>query len=379
MKSVACFLTVLTCMILLSGCWDYMDLERRTSVLAIGIDRDKSNPKHYLVTIQIPIPKSIMGGKGGTKGEQAVSVMSATGTTLNEAVSNMQKRLNQTEFYGHTRIVVFSEEVAREGLGNLLDALRRDPQIRRLLWPMVVKGSAKELLLANPKIEQIPTVFIVDLFQSGVKRGLYPNITLGEFYNDVSDTSAEAGMNYVEGKGAEFKWRGFAVFNKDRMIGILDDKEVWSLLQLREEKVAGEIDVPCSSSTPGKEKKFITYRPKTIRVKKSFTPKGDSFQAVYNVRLEGDIIESQCDIDFTKISNIERLQKELAQQMESSAKLLISKLQKKLQVDELKLGSYARGKAPDWWDAEKWKKSFPEGEIKVSYDVNIRRTGMEMK
>lgn len=376
MSKAAYLLLIMICMTLVTGCWDNEDLEMRTSVVAIGIDRPKEDKTRYTVTIQVPIPNMIMGGAGGEQGKEAIRVMSATGNSVYEATTNLQRRLNQAFFLGHTRIVVFSEEVAREGIEELLDPFRRSPQIRRMMWPMVVKGSARELLLSNSKLEQIPSVFIMDLLENGAKRGLIPNITLGQLFSDLSDSSTEAGINYVIASKEEFKWNGLAVFSQDRMVGILNDDEVWSLLHLREEQIAGEIDAPCA----GEQRNLVTYRPKTIQVKKLFSPDGaGKYQAVFRVRLEGDVIESQCDMDFTTEKNLKSLEESLSRNMNEKAEKLIRKLQKDYKSDVLKLGTFVRISHPQWWNAEKWKEIFPHGEIQVKYDVHIRRTGMELR
>ncbi|MEW9671910.1 Ger(x)C family spore germination protein [Ammoniphilus sp. 3BR4] len=378
MKRAVSLILLIVCLTLVTGCWDNTDLELRTSVVAIGVDRSKTDKGRYTMTIQVPIPNLIMGGAGGEQGQEAIRVMSATGNTLNEASSNLQKRLNQVLFYGHTRILVLSEEVAKEGIEELLDPFRRAPQIRRLMWPMVVKGSARELLLSNTKLEQIPTVYIMDLLDNGAERGLIPHVTIGHLFADLSDSSTEAGMNYVEASKEEFKWNGFAVFRQDRMAGTLKDGEVWSLLHLRENQLAGEIDVPFGGTR--KKRNLVTYRPKTIRVNKDFTPKGDTgYEAEYRIRLEGDVIESQCDIDFSQEKNIEKLEKVLSEEMTNQAKKMIHKLQKEYKSDVLKLGTFVRATHPQWWTAEKWIEVFPYGKIQVTYEVHIRRTGMEIR
>ncbi|MET3291508.1 UNVERIFIED_CONTAM: spore germination protein KC [Brevibacillus sp. OAP136] len=369
-------MVLLLAMTLLSGCWDSQELEHRTSVVAFGIERSQTNGQ-LMLTIQVPIAQKIMGGTGGIKGQEAIRVMSATGKDLREATAHLQMRLNQELFFGHARILVISEEMAREGIDKILDPYRRSPQIRRLMWPMVVKGSSRELLLANPKIEQIPTIFIIDLLRNGARRGLIPDITLGKVFNDYSDQSIEMTMNYVLAKDKEFKWHGLAVFRDDKLRGRLIDDEVWSLLQLRDDKIAGQMDVSCEQNQKG-PKKLATFRPKEIQVKKSITPKGNSYRAQYHVRLEGDIIESRCQVDFSQSKNIERLQKELNKEGERRAKRLFAKLQNEYHSDVLGLGKLARATQPNWWNAKMWKKTFSEGYIQATYDVRIRRTGMEM-
>lgn len=187
-------LVILSLPFVIAGCWDRQEIEERTSVVAIGVDKvKKENTSLLRVTVQIPIPNQIAsgagGGGGGKSGLEAVRVMSSTGRTFLEAINNLQKRLNQQLFYGHTRIIAFGEEAARNGVDSIIDGLRRDPQIRRLLWPIVIKGEALDLLKANPKLEQIPTVFLMSMIEIDTKLRRIPDITLGKFYIALSNTA----------------------------------------------------------------------------------------------------------------------------------------------------------------------------------------------
>lgn len=365
-------------MFALTGCWDSLDLEQRTSVVAIGIDLTEDK-KQYVITVQIPIPQKIMGGAGAEKGEEAIKVMSAIGKTLNEALSNLQNRLNQQLFYGQARLIIFSETAARAGIEETLDYFRRSPQMRRLLWPLVVRGKASELLQANPRLEQLPSIFVMDLLETGVERGIIPDVSLGQLFTDLSTATAQATINYVSATKDEVKWDGLAVFRGDKMVGTLQDDEVWALLQIRDEKIAEGIDVPCMMDKTG-GKKLVSFRPKSIKVKNAFSITGEeSFSAKYHVRLEGDIIESQCDLDFTKLEVLEKLQGELSKEAKRRAGQMVAKLQKELHSDVLHLGLHARSQSTAWWSKEKWERAFPKGDIRVNYDVLIRRTGMETK
>ncbi|MBP1154578.1 MULTISPECIES: hypothetical protein [unclassified Paenibacillus] len=125
--------------------------------------------------------------------------MSSTGLTVVDAFNNMQKRLNQQLFYGHTRIIAIGEEIAKEGVKDVTDAFRRDPQLRRLLWPVVVKGEVAGLLRASPELEQIPTtVFLMSLIETGDESGRIPDMNLGKFYINLSSSISHPYLNYFE-------------------------------------------------------------------------------------------------------------------------------------------------------------------------------------
>jgi spore germination protein KC len=363
---------------LLSGCWSRRELDERNSLLAIGIDRVKGKTELYKVSVQIPIPNKIAGrqGQGGGGGESAVKVMSATGRSIGDALNNLQKRLNQRVFIGHLRVLAISEEVAREGMEQVMDGFRRDPQIRRLLWPIIVKGSASDLLEIKPKLVQIPVVYIMELIESGSKTGMIPDQSLGNYFVETSTQSLQTYLNYVEAYQDEISWKGLAVIHGQKMVGALNDIQSGVLLQVREKMPGGDVVIPL----PGKKDEFFTFRPHFVKSKLKVSEQGSQHEAVYHVTLQGDIIETTVPANYKKEEYIEKLQELVRGEMEKRAAKLLQQLQKELKTDVLKLGMALRAHHYwEYWVKHDWEKDFPTFKIKILYTIKIRRLGMEMK
>lgn len=365
--------------LLLTGCWDRREIEERTSVVAIAIDKSKENPDMILLTVQIPIPIRIAGsgagGGGGGGGKNSVQVMSATGRTVVDAFQNLQKRLNQELFYGHTRIIAIGEEIAKAGLNHVLDPFRRDPEIRRLLWPIVVKGEGRELLAAKPILEQIPTVYIMTLIENGAKSGRIPDINLGSFFIDLSSRSRDPYLNYVEVNKDDIKWSGVALFRSDRMVGKLNERETWRVMRIREKKDGGNIvfqygDNPGHLATINTE--FVSSK-----IKVSF--QGDKAIVRIVVKIESNLLEKTFDADLTDAQTIKQMEDDAARYLEDNTAKLIGKLQHEYKSDAFGIGSHIKSRHPAMWKKMNWEKQYPEADIRVSYSVRLRNTGMEMR
>jgi spore germination protein KC len=135
-------LTKLLCVIpfvipLLTGCWDRLEIEERAVVLGISVDvagpsADKEEDEiSYLagsysaphnemirVAVQIALPGKIPlgpgesgGGKGGAR--QTVWVIDVVGNTIDDALMNLQQQISGRLFFGHLRVIVVSEELAK--------------------------------------------------------------------------------------------------------------------------------------------------------------------------------------------------------------------------------------------------------------------------
>lgn len=371
-------LLLILIMLGLTGCWDRREIEERTSVVAIAIDKSKDNPSLILLTVQIPIPIRIAGsgaGSGGADGKNSVKVMSATGKTVVDAFQNLQKRLNQELFYGHTRIIAIGEEAAKAGLNHILDPFRRDPQIRRLLWPVVVKGEGRELLTAIPNLEQIPTVFIMTLIENGAKSGRIPDINLGDFFIDLSSRSREPYLNYIEVNNDDIKWSGVVLFREDRMVGRLSERETWRVMRIREKRNGGNIVFPFE----GNDEHLATINTEFVSSKQKVTFQGGKAVVRITVSLESNLLEKTFDADLMDPKTIGQLEDDAVRYMEKNTAELVHKLQHVYKTDAFGIGSHIKAHHPVMWKQMKWEERFPEADIRIAYKIKLRNTGMEMR
>ncbi|RNB56972.1 Ger(x)C family spore germination protein [Brevibacillus gelatini] len=367
------------CVFLLTGCWDRRELEERTSVLAIAVDMVEGHEGLYRLTVQIPIPLKIAGSSGqGGGNADAVKIMSVTGRTILDANNNLQIRLNQKLFLGHTRVLAVSEEVARKGIRDIMDTFRREPQIRRLLWPIVVKGEAATLLRFKPQLGQIPVVFLMDLIENGAKMGTIPDQTLGDYFSQTSNKAMQPFLNYVEASTTEVRWRGVAVFSDHKMVGTLNAVQSWSFLQLRNEERGGDVIIPL----PGTNNGYVTFRPHFVKTRLDLKRRKNKgpHAAMFSCELEGDIVEVTAVMKMPPEEFIRQMQRLIKKEMDKRAKKLFHQLQKEYNSDVLKLGLALRAHHyRDYWQKHDWKKDFKNFPIDVDYTIKIRRLGMEMQ
>lgn len=369
---------------MLTGCWDRRELESRTSVVAMAVDRVYSSSGKALVrvAVQIPIPIKIVGAGGGASGAggtQAVKVMSGTGVSVGSALSNIQQRLNQELFYGHTQVIAISEQIARENMEGIVDSVRRYPQMRRLLWLVITPGEAVSLLQFDAKLEQIPIVYLMDLIDNGTKSGRIPNITIGRWFIDQSSKGIEASaLTFVADHG-EVRWKGLSLFKGSRLVGSIDENETWVLLQMRERRVGGNITITCPESKGKGEEKYITAHPKKVHVKKKIVPMGESFRMRLNLQVEVDVDESMCEMDFSKRDTYVKIQEALQNELKARAAKLIEDCQQKFKVDVFGMGNEVRAKYLDRFEQMNWLEEFSKAKIEVNYEVKIRRSGMKLQ
>jgi spore germination protein KC len=127
-------------------------------------------------------------------------------------------------------------------------------------------------------------------------------------------------------------------------------------------------------------KAYVTFRPKFVDTKMKVNHTAGKVNVKINVVVQGNVIETTFPSDFTKEGSVDKLQKTIEQELERKADELVKKLQKDLKSDVLQIGLKVRGyHYRDLWEKIDWAEEFPNANIEVTYDVKLRRIGMELK
>ena len=127
-------------------------------ITAIGIDKDNSK---YNYTIQFANPTKISGGaaeEGGSGGNIVENIV-VEAPTLYKAISNAEAIISKDLSVSHAKIVVISEEIAKEGTKGILDAVARNNDIRPDIFISVAENSKEYLEEVKPVIELNPVKY----------------------------------------------------------------------------------------------------------------------------------------------------------------------------------------------------------------------------
>ncbi len=221
-------------LVLLSGCWDRVEINDLAIVTAAAIDVTDDN--QIELSLQVFIPKALGSGGGqgggGGGGEGPVTVIrSHKGINMSDAMSKLQSGFPRKIFWGQCKVFIFGEKLAKKGIQKEIDFILRHPQARERSYLFVSKGKAKPLLEYQPSVERFTAESIREL--STLKIGMQvttqdiDEMLIGEAQAAaipivfVTETSVEKG----QGKPvANATIHGTAVFKKDKMIGRMSEK-----------------------------------------------------------------------------------------------------------------------------------------------------------
>ncbi len=151
-------------------------------VLGVGIDKKGDE---YEVSTQILTSKSNQGFL------ESLQVHSAKGKNMLDAVEELSLHLGRISGFGNTSAIVFSEEVAKEGIAETLDFFVRSKRLNGNPFIIVTKENSKDLLSDIAKIDESFNYSLNSLAKLNQDFSLGTIITLNDFLNNYySKTTA---------------------------------------------------------------------------------------------------------------------------------------------------------------------------------------------
>ncbi|MFE8700145.1 Ger(x)C family spore germination protein [Cytobacillus sp. FJAT-54145] len=373
-------------LLLVTGCWDRVEIEERGFVVGMAIDlienENKDGTDQYEVTFQYVIPAGFGYTQGGGA-QEAFKNVTETGESLHEIGKELAIEVSRSPYYEHLQLVVISEDVAKsEGaLENILDFLIRDHEMRRSTKVVISKGEpAIKILETEPKVEKLPTMYIDSILENHFKTAklLMPTV-VGDLHENLLQENNFV-IPSIRTKDDLIKVDGGAVFKglSNKLIGFIDENEVMGLNFIVSEVKGGTIKTNYKNS-------LVVYEIERADSKvEPIVKSEDNVEFTIKIKTEGKIVQSFKPVDFLNQKEIDQIEKALEKSLESTVKNTIERTQKEIKVDILGLNRILEHKRYDSWQKMKkhWDKgegTFPTAKINIDTNVIIRTTGTSTK
>lgn len=400
--------------LLLCSCYDRKELEEYGYVLIVGFD--KGTKDAIRVTVQLGTYKNGGGGQGqGTTGDTGrgqiegaiVSTVEAPSffTGLNMLSAGLSRQINLM----HTKYIVFSEELAREGqIETYIAPLVRYREIRSTMFVLVSKGKAEDFIMETRALagtmpaksmemsmEQMshtgfaPDTNLYDFYndaKSGYRQPVATLVSVNEFKEDEASSPKEAeesGGQYTAGQvpreGAlRREIFGAGIFNGYKMVGQLDGDDTRLLLMARGEFKRGFFSI----KDPMNEKQVVPLDIRMARQPKiKVDTSGDVPKISLALELEGMILSIQSGTNFENVELKPVLEKAFADEIRNGLDELVKKSQREFGTDIMGFARKAAGNfltIQDWQEYD-FAKKYPDAKVSTEVDFVIRRTGMLQK
>lgn len=377
-----CCITFLLC-----GCWNYNELNQIAIVTALGIDADeKSNT--YQVSAMI---SNAHGTQSNTKeGQSQTVIIEGKGHTISEALNDIDLQSPKQIYLSSLNVIIFSEDVAKNGVNKIADFLMREPESRKKFYLLVTQDEkASDVLQILSPLEALPSQNIAsniieatnyqamiadinysDFIRTLIEPGKQPILSSIKISGDKKDGSKYNSLEQSK-PAASVKLSNLAIFKEDVLQGFADKTESEGINLISNETKRITIEAKCDNDYMVAE---LNHPNNTITV----SLKNNEPIVKMTLKSKGNITEMGCNLDLRNPKIIDditkRFEKNTADIMNAGIKIA----QKKYKSDILGIGRKFQKSYPKYfqehqknWDDE----IFSKLKIQVYVDLDLETKG----
>ncbi|MFC6458918.1 Ger(x)C family spore germination protein [Paenibacillus vulneris] len=369
------FAMVVTALLLSTGCWDRKEVNDLAIVTIAGIDR-KDNGEIEL-TVEIVVPKQ-EGGKTQISGNASKEsgptlIWSASGATVADAVSKLQRKLSRAIYWGQLELLVVGEALSRDRFREQLDYIVRDNNIRLRVQPFVCKGAVSDFLASASPLEQTKA----DFLGGEADRVFHRSITLNLLVQGLGKNTQSAMLPYLditqEGNKSIPYVKGYAVFSRERMAGVIQGDSFsgakWILHQVKGDVETVKMRKPISSLI-------------SIGILSSSTQLVTELQEgmpriEVGIEAEVNVVQNTTRFKTSDPNFIRQVEKSASDDIRRNVETAIKQSQE-MGADIFGFGEVINRRYPGEWQQlqDRWDMIFPSMQVKVEVKVNVRHIGM---
>ena len=374
MKKFVLIIITLFILLISSGCYNYKEINDMAIVSSIGIDKDNKNDK-YIVSAQI------MNSKESEDSEDSqITVYTKEGDTVHEALRNITLKSPRKLYGNHLSKIVLSEEVAKEGIDNILDIFNRITEVRNEFIITIVKeDKASDVLKVLTTTESIPAEYVkLSLKIADKTSGLTYATKLDEFISlylkkGIDPVVPVLKIDKKEKKGttinnitttnpiSKIVIEDLAVTNKGKLETYLKNEEVIGYNFLRNQIQKMIIPVKCDD-----ENNYASILILKNKTKSNTAKKDNKYIINFNINSEAIITEYNCKKDLTDEKVIKKLEKDTEKKIKRYIKKSLNK-QKETK------GKFLGLERIIYLDYPKYK--YEDYSVKYNAKVNLVRKG----
>ena len=271
-RNVFIFVLIIVFIMAFSSSYLSLSMDNLAYVLAIGID--KSDENSLQVSFQFSTTSSVTES-GSTEKTPAI-LNSVKASSLSTAINLMNSYMGKEINMSHCKVIVFSEELASEGISNEIYTLINNTQIRPSANIIISKCNAKTYIeQTSPELESLISKYYEIFTNSSKYAGFLPDCTIGDFFNSLicyscdptallgglssedKNTDTSGYQDDYEVKANEFPVEGqngsenvgVAVFISDRLVGELNAIETIAFLNIKNKVNRFLISIPDPEDT----------------------------------------------------------------------------------------------------------------------------------
>lgn len=395
LRNLFVFLLIVIFIVAFSSSYASLSIDNLAYVLAIGIDTsDKNN-----LEVTFEFSTTTASSESGTTEKTTPVINSVKASSLSNAINLMNSYMGKQINMSHCKVIIFSEELAYQGISDEIYTLINDTQIRPSANIMISKCPAKYYInQTKPELENLISKYYEILTDSSKYTGYIPDSTIGDFFNNLicetcspsailcginqtdmpnssiqnseKDSSLKANETPLEGENNSENI-GTAIFKDDKLVGELNAIETISFLTMNNKVDRFLISVPDPIKQGNYLDIYLTlYSNPKIKVDTSTS----SPYIKVETKFSGRIYSMSDNSNYLTPEVLEAVSDSCNSYLESTFSNYLYKTSKEFHSDISGFGKYALSNflTTNEFDSYDWLNNYQNAFFDVSVDTSVK-------
>lgn len=336
----------------------------------------------YAMTVETPIVAQLGGVSegggggpgGGGQGAGKTWVLTATGNTIWDIERSLSLRVSRQDFYGHLKVIIISDEVAREGIYPVIEFFTRRREVQQGITLAISNGEARKVLQVIPLEESFASFYLESILQQLFRTGSKINLNMLEARKFLEESGNTVLPRVRASSPTEIVAGGAAVIKDWKFIGWLSELETSGYNIVQGNIVGGGLPVV----DPKDSSNLIFLVVRGLKVKRSVELVNNKPVFTVKVKSEFDVIEKGSQTSLWDTAYLHQIEHRAAREIQRRGLTVIDKMQREYQADVFGFGGMLNKYYPKYWKIVKGKwdeKYFPEAKVNIDVTSQVRRTG----
>ena len=312
-------LILLLPLLLLSGCYNYQEMNDLGIITATEINKENDE---YKITVQVVNPKK--QSDASSANQPAFISYTSTGKTIHEAYRNLIQKISRKIYAMHMQVLIIKDNLAKENLSEMLDFYFRNVEVRKEFYVLIdttENNNNDKLLEILTPLTNLSSQNILNTLESDNK---YISISNLITFNDLMDTYLDEHKElvlptiYIKGNeqigdeetniektssDSDLHLGNLAIFKDEKMLGILSREESITVNLIKGEAKEMLITFNCNENKFASSKVILDKPKIEIDIKK--------LQVNIIIKGNADLTEYTCNDNLNNAKVIKEINNKL--------------------------------------------------------------------
>lgn len=353
---------------LLSGCWDYTDVNKRSITLAIGVDNVNDNIEFSGEIAKLSSESSSSKGSSSFTGAYSYTSL---GKDFEDAREDFDVEVPAQDFSGALRAITFSKKYAeKNGIQSYINRIYSSSEFRNSVLVVISAEPPRELF--SGKIENDITVAygIEDTIRYLDKEGKALYKTIQQINADIRFKNIGYLIPYITKEKATIKYLGMAAMKDSKVAGIIKREESNGFIFILAKKPTDTYTIP-NPNNKDNQISISTILHKR-RIKTSF--KDNKINIDIDLKLNSKLQYEYYGLDPLSKEDIKKLEAMIAERMKEEIITALKRSQNEFECDVFGFARYFKRDNPQKYKTINWQEEYLKANFHVNIESKIRNT-----